>query len=76
MLLMRMNALIKDRFGVELTIEALFASPTIQGIASMIEQHKDLEESTMLDDILKQVEDLDIEDLESLDIDDLESLID
>ncbi|MCG7491885.1 amino acid adenylation domain-containing protein [Vibrio sp. Of14-4] len=76
LLLMRMNALIKDRFGVELTIEALFASPTIQGIASMIEQHKDLEESTMLDDILKQVEDLDIEDLESLDIDDLESLID
>ncbi|MFY2507347.1 non-ribosomal peptide synthetase [Vibrio pectenicida] len=76
LLLMRMNALIKDRFSVDLTIESLFASPTIQGIAHMIDQHRELEESSMLDDILKQVEDLDIEDLESLDIDDLESLID
>ena len=83
LLLMRLNAMIKAKFDVNLPIEQLFRQPTIKGLSALIDDEKASEEDGMLDEILKQVESLDMDnlDLSDLDLDadelsDLEALLD
>ena len=82
LLLMRLNAMIKAKFDVNLPIEALFRQPTIKGLSVLIDDEKAFEEDGMLDEILQQVEGLDMDnlDLSELDLDadelsDLEALL-
>ncbi|MBU2713154.1 non-ribosomal peptide synthetase, partial [Zooshikella harenae] len=66
LLIMRVNAMVKATFGVDLAIGAVFEQPTIGQLSRLLDQQLNAEDDELLSDILDQVDDLAIDELAQL----------
>ncbi|MBU2709127.1 non-ribosomal peptide synthase/polyketide synthase, partial [Zooshikella marina] len=66
LMVMRLNAMVKARFGVNLAIGAVFEQPTIGQLSRLLDQQLNAEDDELLSDILDQIDDLAIDELAQL----------